>query len=156
MPLHYHKDGHVAVFTIENGSVNPTTPAMHKELFLALKDFLADTSIRCGILTGTGERGFCAGDDIKTPYRNGLSPKEELTDHLWPHHDEGEEPVDFRGITVVDSERKTIASASEGEIFAQHREADQTYFGLLLRGGRHRGSSSFRVGGLWHQTHCAE
>lgn len=95
MPLHYEKDGAVAVFTIENGSVNPTTPAMHKELFLALKDFLADPSIRCGILTGAGERGFCAGDDIKTPYRSGLSPKEELYDHLWPHHGEGDEPHDF-------------------------------------------------------------
>lgn len=95
MPLHYHKDGAVAAFTIDNGSVNPTTPSMHKDLFLALKDFLADTSIRCGILTGAGERSFCAGDDIKTPYRNGLSPNEELADHLWPHHDEGDEPLDF-------------------------------------------------------------
>lgn len=95
MPLHYEKDGAVALFTIENGSVNPTTPAMHKELFLALKDFLADPAIRCGILTGAGERGFCAGDDIKTPYRAGLSPKEELADHLWPHNGEGEQPHDF-------------------------------------------------------------
>ena len=65
MPLRYEKDGDIAVFTIENGSVNPTNPAIHKELFLALKDFLADTSIRCGILTGAGERGFCAGGDIR-------------------------------------------------------------------------------------------
>ncbi len=95
MPLHYEKNGHVAVFTIENGSVNPTTPAMHKQLYLALKDFLADTSIRCGILTGKGDRGFCAGDDLKAPVKSGLTPKQELTDHLWPHNDEGEEPNDF-------------------------------------------------------------
>jgi hypothetical protein len=48
LPLRYEKDGDIAVFTIENGSVNPTNPMIHKELFLALKDFLADTSIRCG------------------------------------------------------------------------------------------------------------
>ncbi len=95
MPLRYEKDGDVAVFTIENGSVNPTNPAIHKELFLALKDFLADTSIRCGILTGAGERAFCAGDDIRTPYRSEASPREALADHLWPHHGEGEEPYDF-------------------------------------------------------------
>ncbi|MBD2749191.1 enoyl-CoA hydratase/isomerase family protein [Microvirga sp. BT688] len=95
MPLHYEKDGDIAVFTIENGSVNPTTPAMHKELFLALKDFLADPAIRCGIITGAGERGFCAGDDIKTPYHKGDTARGELGNHLWPHSGEGETPHDF-------------------------------------------------------------
>ena len=95
MPLRYETDGAVATFTIENGSVNPTTPAMHKELFLALKEFLADDQIRCGIFTGAGDRAFCAGDDIKTPYRSKLPPNEELADHLWPHRGEGEEPDTF-------------------------------------------------------------
>ena len=95
MPLHYTKDGPIATFTIENGSVNPTTPAMHKDLFFAMKDFLADTSIRCGILTGAGEKAFCAGDDIRTPYKSGISVKEELADHLWPHQGEGDEPENF-------------------------------------------------------------
>lgn len=95
MPLRYEKDGDIAVFTIENGSVNPTNPLIHKELFLALKDFLADTAIRCGILTGAGERGFCAGDDIKTSYKRGTTSRDELADHLWPHNGEGETPHDF-------------------------------------------------------------
>lgn len=121
MPLHYQKDGPIAVFTFENGSVNPTTPAMHKELFLALKDFQADPSIRCGILTGAGDRGFCAGDDIKTPYRSGLTPKEELADHLWPHQGEGAEPDTFAwSRDVIAMERfKPIVAAVNGWCLGQ-------------------------------------
>jgi enoyl-CoA hydratase/carnithine racemase len=70
MPVHYRTDGPIGIFTLENGAVNPTTPAMHKELHAALTAFLRDPAIRCGILTGAGERAFCAGDDIKTPRRS--------------------------------------------------------------------------------------
>lgn len=42
-----------------------------------------------------GERGFCAGDDIKTSYKRGNTSREELADHLWPHNGEGETPHDF-------------------------------------------------------------
>jgi enoyl-CoA hydratase/carnithine racemase len=95
MPIRYERNGSVATFTIENGKVNPLTPQMHKELFLALKEFLADDSVHCGILTGAGERAFCAGDDIKTPYKSESSPKDALYDHLWPHRGEGESPENF-------------------------------------------------------------
>jgi enoyl-CoA hydratase/carnithine racemase len=94
MPIHYRTEGAVGIFTIENGAVNPTTPAMHKELHAALTGFLRDPAIRCGILTGAGDRAFCAGDDIKTPRRDATAA-EQLRDHLWPHATEGEEPHDF-------------------------------------------------------------
>lgn len=94
MPIRYDTEGEVAVFTIENGAVNPTTPAMHKELHAALTAFLRDTRIRCGILTGAGDRAFCAGDDIRTPRRDATT-EQVLADHLWPHSSEGETPHDF-------------------------------------------------------------
>lgn len=94
MPIRYETEGEVAVFTIENGAVNPTTPAMHKELHAALTEFLRDGRIRCGILTGAGERAFSAGDDIRSPRRE-ATPGEALADHLWPHGSEGDEPHDF-------------------------------------------------------------
>jgi enoyl-CoA hydratase/carnithine racemase len=94
MPIRYETDGPVAIFTIENGSVNPTTPAMHKELHSALTRFLRDPNIRCGILTGAGDRAFCAGDDIKSS-RPGQTPAEVFADHLWPHSNEAEIPHDF-------------------------------------------------------------
>jgi len=121
MPLHYEKNGNVAVFTIENGSVNPTSPKMHKELFLALKDFLADGEIRCGIMRGAGERAFCAGDDIRTPYRADASIKDELSAHLWPHQEEGEEPDTFAwSRDVLSLERfKPIVGAVSGWCLGQ-------------------------------------
>jgi enoyl-CoA hydratase/carnithine racemase len=115
MPIRYETEGPVAVFTIENGAVNPTTPAMHKELHAALARFLRDPEIRCGILTGAGERAFCAGDDIKSPRRD-LAPAEQLSDHLWPHSSEGETPHDFSwSRDVIGMERyKPIIGAVNG------------------------------------------
>ncbi len=115
MPLHYEKDGEIAVFTIENGSVNPTTPAMHKTLFLALKDFTTDSAVRCGILRGAGEKAFCAGDDIRAPYKRASSPKGELEDHLWPHQDEGETPDTYawsRDVLMMERYKPIIGAVS--------------------------------------------
>ena len=39
MPIHYEKDGPVASFVIDNGKVNVLTPAMHRELFEALREW---------------------------------------------------------------------------------------------------------------------
>jgi enoyl-CoA hydratase/carnithine racemase len=94
MPLRYETEGDIAVFTIDNGAVNPMRPAMHKELHAALTAFLRDKNVRCGILTGAGDRAFCAGDDIRTPRRD-ATPAEQFADHLWPHSTEGDAPHDF-------------------------------------------------------------
>jgi enoyl-CoA hydratase/carnithine racemase len=67
MKLHYDKCDGVATFTIDNPPVNVFTPALHRDLHDALADFMADDSVRVGILTGAGMRAFSAGDDIKTP-----------------------------------------------------------------------------------------
>jgi enoyl-CoA hydratase/carnithine racemase len=66
MGIEYKKDGAVATFTMANGTVNPITPAMHRELHAAMLDFLADPDLRVGILVGAGERAFSAGDDIRS------------------------------------------------------------------------------------------
>lgn len=84
MPLHYAKDGAVATFTIDNGKVNVFTPEMHKQLFEALTDFLADPALHVGVLAGAEGRSFCAGDDIKNPLPE-LTPHEALAAHLSPH-----------------------------------------------------------------------
>lgn len=115
MPLHYEKKDGIAVFTIENGSVNPTTPSMHKALYLALRDFTTDPAIRCGIMHGAGEKAFCAGDDIRVPYRKGISAKDELASHLWPHHDEGETPETFawsRDVLTMDRYKPIVGAIS--------------------------------------------
>jgi enoyl-CoA hydratase/carnithine racemase len=78
MGIEYVKDGPIATFTIASGTVNPITPAMHREMALAMADFLADPEVRVGILTGAGERAFSAGDDIKSDDATSGSAAEDL------------------------------------------------------------------------------
>jgi enoyl-CoA hydratase/carnithine racemase len=114
MPLRYETDGAVATFTLDNGKVNPLTPTMHKELHAALTEFLRDDRIRCGILTGAGERAFCAGDDIRTPKRS-RTMTEELGDHLWPHRAEGDVPHDFtwsRDVLAIDRFKPMVGAVN--------------------------------------------
>jgi enoyl-CoA hydratase/carnithine racemase len=63
--IELQKAGAIATITIRNGSVNPITPAMHRELYDAIRLIEADDTIRVAILTGAGERAFSAGDDIR-------------------------------------------------------------------------------------------
>lgn len=66
MPFRYEKSDKIATITFDNPPVNVLTPELHRDLFYILKDFLADDAISVGILTGAGQRAFCAGDDVKT------------------------------------------------------------------------------------------
>ncbi len=59
-------DGHVALLTLNRPK---EMNALSHDLMLALRDEIAacdaDESIRAVVLTGTGERAFCAGVDLK-------------------------------------------------------------------------------------------
>ena len=81
MPIQYDKSDGIVVITIDNPPVNVFTPELHKDFHDILRDFNADASVRCGILTGAGERAFCAGDDIKSP-RPARSRLETVERHL--------------------------------------------------------------------------
>ncbi|GAB5470858.1 MAG: enoyl-CoA hydratase/isomerase family protein [Rhodospirillales bacterium] len=83
----YEKRGKVALFTIQNDKVNALTPAMHKQFYDLMQDFTADREVHVGILTGAGERAFCAGDDIKNDWGHG-SMAETLDAHFWPSRPE--------------------------------------------------------------------
>ncbi|MWB78060.1 crotonase/enoyl-CoA hydratase family protein [Pseudooceanicola sp. 216_PA32_1] len=87
MGIRYEKDGAVATFTIENGKVNALTPEMHKELYDAVSDFCADRSLHVGILTGAGDKAFCAGDDIKNPHGHQDQGK-AMSAHFFPSTEE--------------------------------------------------------------------
>lgn len=88
MPIHYVKQGAVATFVIDNGRVNVFTPDMHRRLFEALTDFVADPEIRVGIMQGRDGASFSAGDDIKVELPP-LTPHQALEAHLFPHvHEE--------------------------------------------------------------------
>jgi enoyl-CoA hydratase/carnithine racemase len=60
------RDGPVLTITINRPHVlNALHPPAHHELARAFDDFAADPDLRVAILTGTGERAFCVGTDIK-------------------------------------------------------------------------------------------
>ena len=61
------RDGHVGIITISRPEkLNAMTPEMADAMVATIKEFNADDGIRCVILTGAGERAFCAGSDIRT------------------------------------------------------------------------------------------
>ncbi len=65
--LIYEKSGPIATLTLNRPEVhNAISMDMGRGLNDALEDFEADPELRVAILTGAGERAFCAGADLKT------------------------------------------------------------------------------------------
>ena len=66
MAVDYKKEGRIAIFTLNRPDVLNTINILAlKELHEALVDFRDDNELWVGIITGTGEKAFCAGADIK-------------------------------------------------------------------------------------------
>ena len=77
----YDVDGHVAVLTINRPDrLNAFRAQTVEEMIHAFKRMWADPEVRCGVLTGAGDRAFCVGGDVKVraelgnygPTSNGL------------------------------------------------------------------------------------
>lgn len=61
------RDGAVGIITISRPEkLNAMTPEMAEALVAAVGAFNRDDAIRCVVLTGAGEKAFCAGSDIRT------------------------------------------------------------------------------------------
>ena len=66
MVIDYKKEGKFAIFTINRPQAfNAMNPTGLEEFNSALIDFRDDQDLWVGIITGAGERAFCAGADIK-------------------------------------------------------------------------------------------
>lgn len=67
MNIEYKKEGKIAIFTINRPeAMNAFNPDSALELSNALIDFQKNEDLWVGIMTGAGEKAFCAGADIKT------------------------------------------------------------------------------------------
>lgn len=65
LPLRYEKRGAIATITLDRPEArNALTPEMICRLADAVRDFAADDALRVAILTGSGDRAFCAGGDL--------------------------------------------------------------------------------------------
>ena len=66
MAIDYEKEGRVAIFTINRPeAMNALNVEAVRELHEAMLDFRDAPELWVGIITGAGERAFCAGADIK-------------------------------------------------------------------------------------------
>lgn len=64
--IEYTKEDKLAIFTLNRPEVlNAQSIQLLRELEAALKDFRDDPDLWVGIITGAGEKAFCAGADIK-------------------------------------------------------------------------------------------
>lgn len=64
--VRYARDGRVARVTLDRPAVrNAMDLAMHEELALVWDDFEHDDDLWIAVLTGAGDRAFCAGQDLK-------------------------------------------------------------------------------------------
>jgi len=60
------RDGHVFTITLERPEVmNALHPPAHRELDSLWNEFEADPDLWVAIVTGAGDRAFCAGNDLK-------------------------------------------------------------------------------------------
>ena len=66
MAIDYQKEGKIAIFTINRPeALNSMNVPAARELHKAMVDFRDDPELWVGIITGAGDRAFCAGADIK-------------------------------------------------------------------------------------------
>ena len=66
MTIEYMKEGKIATFIINRPQVmNAMDRATYKKMSEAMVDFKDDPNLWVGIISGAGDRAFCAGADIK-------------------------------------------------------------------------------------------
>ena len=66
MAIDYQKEGKIAIFTLNRPeALNAMNVQTARELHEAMVDFRDDPELWVGIITGAGDRAFCAGADIK-------------------------------------------------------------------------------------------
>jgi enoyl-CoA hydratase/carnithine racemase len=64
--LEYKKEDRIATFTINRPeAMNALNPQVLAEFYQAMVNFRDDPEVWVGIITGAGDRAFCAGADIK-------------------------------------------------------------------------------------------
>lgn len=67
MAVDYRKEGKVAIFTLNRPeALNAIDTESLEELSRALIDFKSDDNLLVGIITGTGERAFSVGADVRS------------------------------------------------------------------------------------------
>jgi enoyl-CoA hydratase/carnithine racemase len=80
--LLYEKKDHIATITLNRPPLNTMNRELSRELIRTLQDFDSDNDLYAGIITGTGERSFCAGADL-TDQEHQVDPEQWEADYDW-------------------------------------------------------------------------
>lgn len=102
--IRLHKTGPVLVITIDRPSANAICAATSHALFEAFTFLNESDDLRVGVVTGAGDRFFCAGWDLKAG--GGGEP-----------HDADHGPGGFAGLTEFRNLRKPVVAAVNGAAF---------------------------------------
>ena len=95
MPVRFERPSehpHVALVTLDRPErANALDPSMLRELAAAWREIASDSSLRCAVVTGAGERVFCSGMDMRAtiPVSQALARGEKV------------DPADFEGLRSV-------------------------------------------------------
>ncbi len=66
-PFLYRLDGGVARITLNRPEAgNAITAAMRDQIVVWLQEASSDLAVRAVVITGTGEKGFCTGADLRS------------------------------------------------------------------------------------------
>jgi len=134
----YERRGEVAIITFNRPEVrNCVGPQTHLELVQAWSDFREDGTAKVAIITGAGDKAFCAGGDIKAGER--LIP---ITPSEIAAHNRGERPGILGPSRWTDIYKPIIAAVNgvayaggvEWACFADIRIAEEhATFGVTCR-----------------------
>ncbi|NOY70211.1 MAG: enoyl-CoA hydratase [Deltaproteobacteria bacterium] len=81
--IQYEKHGDIAVIRFNRPeSLNCVGPVTHGELIEAWQDFKTSRELKVAILTGAGEKAFCAGGDLKAGEGIVSADKDEILAHV--------------------------------------------------------------------------
>ncbi|MBL8989795.1 MAG: enoyl-CoA hydratase/isomerase family protein [Gemmatimonadetes bacterium] len=73
----------VATVTLDRPErLNAISPALAADLIAALGQAVQDPEVRVVILTGSGQRAFCAGDDLKEEFPTGRAEARRLVEQI--------------------------------------------------------------------------
>jgi len=102
-----HPRAGVALLTIDRPErLNAIDPATDHAMAVAVAVLEADPDVRCIVLTGAGEKAFCAGADIRT-----------LLPHLRANIEAGRDDPQFCGLTHRPLTTKPVLAAINGLAF---------------------------------------
>jgi enoyl-CoA hydratase len=108
--LRYEKRGPVALITIDRPErMNAIDARTHRELVDAWDRFRSDDDAYVAVLTGAGDRAFCAGGDLKAAFEGQEPPIDPSPDELAAHA-RGERPGVLGPSRWTDIYKPTIAA----------------------------------------------